>query len=239
MPNVFNHSGDLGDIIYSLPTIRACGGGELYIYNHPGRTAHGMDLYKFKRIATLLRLQPYITKLEYVDLPPKSNLNGFRDHVKGYQNLADAHLSTHGLPWWHREKKWLTVDKVYSTYPVVIAKTQRYPNYNFSWARILEKYQGQIGYLGYASEHEWFCNAVQVDLPLIDAPNCLDMARYIAGCKLYVGNFTLATAIAEGLKKNSIIEVCPECASLATHVRLGNILAHNDRFELPDLEDLP
>lgn len=146
MSNVFTHSGDMGDIIYSLPTIRAAGGGTLYLYNHPGRTSHGMDADRAEKIAKLLRLQPYIDSVYYTDdVIPRSNLNGFRDHIKGHMNLADAHLCTYGLPWTHREKKWLHVDGEYREYPVIIAKTKRYPNFNFRWDRILDKYKGQIG----------------------------------------------------------------------------------------------
>src|SRR5688572_4006223 len=31
-PNTFNHSGDIGDTIYAMPTVRALGGGYLYMW---------------------------------------------------------------------------------------------------------------------------------------------------------------------------------------------------------------
>lgn len=242
MSRTFYHSGDLGDIVYSLPTIRNAGGGKLHLYNHPGRTSHGMSEFQFKSIEPLLSVQPYIEEAKLVPYPVSDcYLNGFRDHIRGGKNLADAHACTFGYDWTIREKRWLSLPEhcKYSLlqFPVIIAKTQRYPNHRFPWARIIEKYKGKIGYIGFASEHEWFCNTFG-PVQFIDAPNALSMAVLVAQSKLYIGNFTLATAIAEGLKHPSIVEVCPECASLSTHVRLNCALGFDEKIELPDLEDL-
>ena len=74
--NTFKHSGDLGDIIYSLPTIRALGGGILYLdpaggESDPyiraqcvdGKTRLNKQTIDF--LSPLLKLQPYITDVRY------------------------------------------------------------------------------------------------------------------------------------------------------------------------------
>ena len=37
--NTFKHSGDIGDIIFSLPTIKALGGGKLYLDPEGGESS--------------------------------------------------------------------------------------------------------------------------------------------------------------------------------------------------------
>src|SRR2546430_16669588 len=60
----FYHSGDLGDIIYALPAIRALGGGTLYLgpeirLPFKVRTRQQFNWTSFEALAPLLRFQPY------------------------------------------------------------------------------------------------------------------------------------------------------------------------------------
>ena len=74
----FKHSGDLGDIIYSLPTIRALGGGILYLdpeggandkyvrdQSVDGRTR--LNKLTIDSLTPLLEAQPYIEKVKYLE----------------------------------------------------------------------------------------------------------------------------------------------------------------------------
>lgn len=51
----FFHSGDLGDVLYALPVIRAMGGGRLFLHDEPGvETTHRMSVDRVKLIGPLL-----------------------------------------------------------------------------------------------------------------------------------------------------------------------------------------
>lgn len=229
----FSHSGDIGDIIYSLPTIRACGGGELTLFHYPGRTAHGMTPAKVERIKPLLECQEYITAVHWSEGMPDSSLNGFRDHLR-VGNLADMHLATHGFNWTHRVAQWLRVDPQPQV-EVVINRTSRYNNEGFDWATPLRKYAGRIAFIGSPVEHGIFEDRWGV-VPYLDADNLLKVAQVIAGCRLFIGNYSAPAAIAEGLKHPMVIEVCPgHQHHLAIFQRMGCILGWDARVEWPEI----
>lgn len=72
----------------------------------------------------------------------------------------------------------------------------------------MQKYGKSAAFLGLREEYESFVKAFGM-LPLIPTDNMLDVARAIAGCKLFVGNQTGNTAIAEAIKVPTITEVWP------------------------------
>lgn len=229
----FTHSGDIGDIIYSLPTIRACGGGSLTIFDYPGRTAHGMNSTKFERIKTLLDKQDYLYEVIWSNSLIDSSLNGFRDH-RYAGNLADMHLATHGFDYRPRCKQWLTVEAVHA-YDVIINRTQRYNNHGFDWPEAIRRYGDQIGFVGSPEEHGFFCLQFG-KVNYLHAPDLLTLAQYIAGSKLFIGNYSAPAAISEGLKHPMVIEVCPDHNhQLAIFQRMGCILGWDARIEWPEL----
>lgn len=231
--NSFTHSGDIGDLIYSLPAIRAKGGGILYLRHTHGRTVHGMSEDKCERIKPLLLAQPYIKDVIFDNNAPDSSLDGFRDH--GYAgNLADMHLATQGLSWEHRSTPWLKVTPN-AKYKVVFIRTQRYNNKHFDWGRIYRKYAGDAVFMGFDTEHAIFEKTIG-PIPRVVTSNFLEIAEYIAGCQLFVGNYTSLTAIAEGLKHpQMIVEVCPSHHALGVFERFGCLLAWDNKIELPSL----
>lgn len=229
----FGHSGDVGDIIYSLPTIRACGGGSLTLFNYPGRTAHGMSKQKADRIRPLLESQDYISEVIWTDGWADHSLNGFRNH-RAAGNLSDMHLSTHGLGWQHRATKWLSVEPKHIS-DVVINRTTRYLNHGFDWAEVVRRYGRKISFVGSPDEHGLFCEQFG-DVAYFHAPDLLVLAQCIAGSKLFIGNYSAPAAIAEGLKHQMVIEVCPDHNhQLAIFQRMGCILGWDARVEWPDV----
>lgn len=236
MTKVFSHSGDIGDIIYSLPTIKACGGGKLTLFDYPGRTAHGMTEAKMLRMKPLLELQPYIHGVDFSEGMPDSSLNGFRHHG-GHGNLADMHLATHGLDWTHRQEKWIQVDKAVHAYDVIIHRSDRYHNNagGFPWRRILEFYAGRVGFCGFPEEHWNFSNEFG-DVPFVRAGDLLELARVIAGSKLFCGNQSSPCAIAHGMKHPTIMEVCPGGSQHhCIFQRMNCILGWDLKLELPEI----
>src|SRR5262249_34910561 len=124
----FGHSGDMGDIIYALPTIRGAGGGVLYLYHRPGKTWHGMDADKAASLRSPLILRQDVDDVIFCPEgrppgAPDHNLNGFRDHGCPGRNLADMHLATHGLGTEARHTPWLEVDCPVAEAAVVFARS--------------------------------------------------------------------------------------------------------------------
>jgi hypothetical protein len=230
----------MGDVIYALPTVRAVGGGVLFLYNQPGKTWHGMDAGKAASLRSLLILQPYIDEVIFCPdgRPPAAadhDLNGFRDHGRPGRNLADMHLATHGLGPEPRQAQWLVVDRPASETEVVFARTARCCNENFAWRKVWETYRRVAGFLGTVHEHEEFCRSVGA-VPLVPTANLLDVARVIAGSRLFVGNQSCPAAIAEGLKHPMILEVYPALPNCCFE-RLGRINAWEGDVELPALAE--
>lgn len=228
---VFYHSGDFGDIIYALPTIRAMGGGELVIgpeikVGFECGTRQTFTENVFNIIAPLLQLQPYITKLSYAPAMPKVDydLNLFRQHLikeadlirKGDRrlNLAEAHLKTFRQRLEECNRAWLIVDheEAIPDKPVLIHRSPRWRNHDFPWDKVLEVHGHQAVFVGLESEYEDFTKAWGhvCALPYYPTSNFLELARVIAGSELYIGNQSAPYAIAEGLKKNTLQETWPE-----------------------------
>ncbi len=234
----FGHSGDMGDIIYALPTIKAVGGGTLYLYFQPGKTWHGMDAGKAASLRSRLILQPYIKGVIFCPegrppLAPDHNLNGFRDHGRPGRNLADMHLATHGLGPEGRCAPWLEVDRPATEAAVVFARSARCRNHDFPWRRVWETYRRVATFVGTAEEHQDFCSSIG-SVPRIPTANLLEVARVIAGSQLFVGNQSCPAAIAEGLKHPMILEVYPPLSNCCFE-RLGRINAWGGDIELPAL----
>jgi hypothetical protein len=88
---IYSHSGDIGDTIYSLPTIRAFGGGHLRLFPTL-YTGCRMTPERAHSIATLVMHQDYIFSCEYAEHPEGTNLDRWRNHYLHGQPLADMPL---------------------------------------------------------------------------------------------------------------------------------------------------
>src|SRR5258706_7878124 len=153
----FSHSGDLGDIVYSLPAVKGCGGGVFYLFDMPGRTHHGMSSGRAELILPLLRAQPYISGAAWLEMPRDSNLNGFRDHGHQRRNLADMHLAAAGLDWSFRCEQWLQIPEIKVWSKVVWPRSFRYRSPHFPWRRIWERFASEAGFGGLPGEWSELC----------------------------------------------------------------------------------
>jgi len=220
----FKHSGDLGDIIFSLPVIKAMGKGILYLDPKGGEeeplvtwgnglfTSTKMSEERIESIKELLEYQDYIEEVrlwagEEVDY----NLDMFRMHIR-YNNLTDSHLAAFGIEFSHRDDPWLTVpaaiiDDVEKD--VCFARSCRYHG-NYSFWETLDRDVVKKGFfLGFKEEYEQFKYTYphMSEVPLREVQNLLEMAQVISGCDIFMGNQGLPHAIAEALKKPMLNEV--------------------------------
>jgi hypothetical protein len=212
MPKTFSHSGDIGDLIYALPTIEGLGGGDVYMYPYYGTSITPETV---QSAATLVEAQPYIGSMVFQDYRERAivNLDVWRQNYRASLSLANMCLLAHHQPAYLSERPWLTVPELNRVARVVIHRSPRYHNEKFPWYRVIEKYRGELVMVGLKHEYEAFCRDF-VDVPYYHTPNYLELAKVIAGSTLFIGNQRSPYAVAEGMKVNTIQEVClsiPNC----------------------------
>lgn len=210
-PVTFLHSGQIGDLIYSLPTIRALGGGVLFLA--PGNRA---DAHFTREMAeqsgTLLRRQPYLADVRiWAGEPITHNLDRFREGDTQRGNLADLHLAAFGLPVSERDRPWIenVVPLKVPGKTAVFQRTPRQRNPEFSWRHIHQEFGDRAVLVGNRDEHRLF----EQEVGLIDcfvARDLLEMASLIRGADIFVGNQSCGYALAAAMHHpNCILEVSP------------------------------
>ena len=208
----FLHSGNVGDLIYSLPTVRALGGGELLLRTGIHRQWGAVFPPALAELLIPLLLeQPYVHGVRVHDgQAPDFRLDRFRGFEAAAANLVTAHLDAFGLPAAEADRAWLQVStpiKVEGR-PVVFSRTPRYRNAAFDWHGVMDELGERALFVGLESEHAEFV-AEFGQVPFRPTHDFLELAHVIAGAELFVGNQSAPTAIAEGLKVETMLEVCP------------------------------
>lgn len=208
-PTVFQHSGRYGDIIYALPTIKALGGGVLFVT--PG-VAHNGDgrvtLDWTARLVPLLREQEYIVNCAFTGnpVPFDYDFNQFRAGYVINQNLVHQQARICGADVDSKEP-WLKVDFPVTVpgRPIAISRSSRYHNLLFPWESLVKKYGSRMVFIGSDVEHTNFVRRFGY-VPKVCTENLLDVARIIAGANVFIGNQSCPMAIALGLGANVIQE---------------------------------
>jgi hypothetical protein len=215
--NEFFHSGATGDIIFSLPTIKAMGGGKLYITN--------FDKQRAESIKRLIEVQPYITEVEIRDgWSPGYDLNRFRDYASHNNNLVEAHFRGQNIPidptW---KEGWLTLPEPnFELFPTkkysVINRTTNYADPNFNWANeveYLKTISDEVYFLGYFKEWQLFNSTFGTDINFVDL-DFLEGAYFIKNAVMFSGCYSCWSTIAMGLGLTYRLEQAPghTCSSL-------------------------
>jgi hypothetical protein len=238
----FQHSGNLGDIIYSLPAVIALGGGILYIKTETGRLGlsneapapNPMTEPMARQLIELLKTQPYLADIRlYRDEGVDYNLDRFREHRAVMRNhIAGSHLEVFGVNY-NLALPWLQGISPLYVNDIVISRTMRNLSTvnRFDW-RVLEKYQKNCVFIGFADEYEAFRQSTGLEVEWYQSPSILEIARVIRGSKLFIGNQSLGFALAEGMKHPRVLEVyyfAPNCMpqSLSGHLKLSDRLVRS------------
>jgi len=230
MKLAFKHSGHLGDIVYSLPLVKAfcvlnnatC---DFFIAaNSPSPyppTAHPaggvmMTRESFDFIAPLLETQSYIDKAHFVPgagIPPQAlDLDSFRN--------IGLNPSTGMLPGLYRkvfgipvaiEQQWLFVDppaaKVHAANvpPILVSRSLRYHNTAINYS-LLGQFE-RIGFVGLKDEYQDFVERYGLsNVENFPVRNALEFAGLLLRSQLFIGNQSFGFAVAEGLKVNRALE---------------------------------
>jgi hypothetical protein len=213
------HSGDLGDIIFSLPTVRAFGYVTLCLDETGGLNDPLIDLgYKkqtnlnkagIEFIKPLIEYQKYIEEV-IISEECDYNLNEFRKYIK-YNNLAKSHLAAFGLDLNLCNTKWLEVPEYkYADQfkgKVIISRTPKVQGNHEFWEFKVRQGKDKCVFIGLPKEHEIFEYALGYKVDFYQVKNALEMAQVINSGYMFIGNQSLAHSIAEGLKKQLVCEV--------------------------------
>lgn len=216
------HSGNAGDIIYSLPTVKMLG-AEHFIINLCSDPAFGgwggrsITLETARALSPLLIAQDYIKRVSIVksNLPLEyleGKINGvdfildkFRLQNASQNHLLISHAKAFGInP--NLNEKWLTTkgdDVVFKKDYIVIALTERYRTFtNNHWVSVLAGFPNIIA-IGLPQD---FPAMAGITGEFYTCNDFYEMAKIIAGAKVFIGNANSAYAVAEGLKIPRIIE---------------------------------
>jgi hypothetical protein len=216
------HSGNLGDIIYSLSVVQQLAKDKdakivYYIYldqpstytdkTHPVGSVM-MNRKMFDMAKPLLLQQPYIHGVIEVEkgenIIVDYDLDLFR---KDHKNLSAADIKT-----------WITVTypelradlsaqclfttKVENDY-IIINRSQRYNAPLIDYTILEDK--GKCVFVGVESEFK-VMKAIMPSIEHLQIADFKDLAGFILGCKLFVGNQSMPFAIAEQLKVKRVLE---------------------------------
>ena len=226
--NSYKHSGAAGDLIYSLIVPKFTGGGTFYLHLNQldwiGKHYYGSDpnpfhqgrmtLQDFEFMRSFMESQDYITEFKILD--PKSdeishNLDRFRPIFVGHPtNYIDIYAALFGLledteqSVKIRTEPWLSVPEVKTVpgKPIVINRTARWvsPNlpeqYN-DWS--VQGLEDQSVFVGLESEYHAFKQNTGWNIPWQQTSSMLELAEYIAGAEIFIGNQSQCYALAVGL----------------------------------------
>lgn len=247
----FHHSGDLGDIIYSLPFIKALGGGVLILSSdyHDMEIRSPMTLPKAEMINSLLMGQEYIFDVRCTPSKPSDidvDLNQFRkifidwgnqkfteDEVviirkKTLTQLYREMLNPNVSPdfdknkWLHYKEKIVIDDK-----PIIINKTERYPREGFPWSKLVNEYGKKMLFVGSQHEYNLFIKKYGY-VDFYPTKSYLTLAHVINGAKLFIGNQSFPYSLAEGMKINTLQETNNTIAPNCMYIRENSYLTYDD-----------
>ena len=223
-PLVAHHSGDAGDVIYSLAVVKALGGAAYFLspdckwpFPKAPKLCAGDVVDSVNNIGPLAKKQDYCWSMQATMTTPQSaelDFNRFRQAYQrgGLQNWMSL-LALHGMPFgvdFPRDaivEPWLECDEpvVVPDRPIVVSNTGRYFNAEFPWWGVCRKYGSQMLFVGTPHEHSLF-QALVPDIPIPHhrTANLWEVARVIQGAKEFIGNQSAPMAIALGLGVNLI-----------------------------------
>ena len=218
------HSGNAGDLIYSLPAMRKaaeikCEKVHLYLrinvqgqyggMNHPlGNVQMNRNIAEM--LLPLLLSTDFIGQCEITEDPQDVDYNF--DLFRKIHNYT-GHISQ----WYFHVYPELTCDLSIPVdfdltpgniaFDIVLNRTSRYHNPTFDYS-ILKPYQERITFVGLPQEFK-VISAKLPDIKHYEVQNFYELAQVIQGCNLFIGNQSMAFAIAEQMKHPRILEICP------------------------------
>jgi hypothetical protein len=239
------HSGNAGDIIYALATIKRIHeltGVPVNIFlrlnrpnNLPNYNSHpvGNVMLNDKMAALLIPLiavQPYIKSCQvFANEEIHIDMDYFRAGLLPMQgNIARwvGYITGVNAELW---RPWLTVepDLTYAN-SIVIARSGRYQNTTIDYT-YLKNFKNTF-FIGIESEYQDIKNYLP-GIQWLSVQSFLQMAQIIAGCKFFIGNQSFPFSIAEALKVPRMLELSLEIINVVPEGPYAHDFLLQDHFE--------
>lgn len=239
----FRHSGNCGDIIYSLPTVWELaknGQAEIYLrLQQPARYNNYHPLGNVmldEKVASMLRplllYQPQCKSCEvYAGQATDYDLDDFRKYVKVQDrgHIARWYFYVYAV-FPSLAKPWLIAPKDPAMKPgcILIARSHRYRNPHINYG-FLKQYNN-VQFVGVEEEYA----DMKATIPHLEyrpVKDFLEMAILINSCQLFIGNQSFPFAIAEGLKVNRVLEVYYQSPNVMVEGSGGHDFLFQPQFE--------
>lgn len=222
----FKHSGNTGDVIYSLPSIKMIcekQGKKAVLYirlNHPSGFTESqhplggvmMNKSMFDMLKPLLMSQNYFKDVLWYENESIPTIDYDLDRFRvDYLNLSSGNIAQwignsypELRPNLYEPSLKVPFGSGVSVKPgIIVNRSSRYQNLFFDYSQ-LSKYE-DVWFVGVESEFK----ALKIHNPNLShliVKDFLELLHFIAGCKLFIGNQSMAFAIAEQLKVPRILE---------------------------------
>ena len=239
----FKHSGNSGDIIYSLPAVYALSkNGKAFLHLHADQKGDYRNKFHplggvmlnekiIKMLAVLLLHQPQIAACDlYNNQPLDYNLDLIRQQPFSLSmgSISRWYFHVFGI-YANLSEPWLIAPKneAFANH-IVIARSHRYRTPGIEY-KFLKKYKNKI-FIGVPEEYV----DLRQQLPELEyhpVNDFLEMASIINGCRLFIGNQSFPFSIAEGLKVNRLLEVCYQIPNVIVEGKGGHDFFFQEHFE--------
>lgn len=193
---------------------------------HPFSNEEGeaicMNEYMFFNLQPLLKSQEYIEDYlihngEQVDFD--FNLIRFeRQTMQPRFSLNRWYFQVFPQMTTNLSKEWISVNtenpNIYSR-KVLINFTQRHRHHIINY-HFLKEYEDSIIFIGLKKERDIFCTQWNLNIPLLQVSDFLELAKILKGCKFFLGNQSFCFQLAESLKIPRILELFPMMPNVIT-----------------------
>jgi hypothetical protein len=198
------HSGCIGDIIYSIPTMQALGVTTLYVDDRPWTKPIVSRIGLFSRLIEAQGIAVKKHERENIDV----DLSTYRNGGMAYgDNISNRVARWAGVKI-DLSKPWIKSGKNnYAAGKIIVSRGARWHGEFFPWREIVDMFSGDIMFIGHTDEYDDFCNEFG-KVERLHTIDLYDVAEAISGASLFIGNQSSPNAIANALHAPSIVETC-------------------------------
>jgi len=234
--NTFLHSGNAGDCVAAIPTMRQFykltgikpilylrKGVEAFYYEgaiHPVKNANGANVMlndsMVNMLMPLLKAQPFFEDVRSCERDDEVDIGWDCDMIRE-TNVGMPALSINRWYFYifpdmacDLSENWLEIpdtDKDLAKGKILITRTERYTQENRDYS-FLKPYEDDCIFSGTMREYNNFCMSFDLNIKKLVVDNFLTLAQAIKQCKFHISNQTMAYQISQGIHHPSILEVC-------------------------------
>jgi len=230
----FRHGGKIGDVIFSLPTIRELGGGILYL---PETTPDGCNSL-YSSLKDLLLHQPYIKEvreypsgLAYMEQAPDIHIDYDLDlarlqPLKGVVHIVKRYMDAFNVNYPNWKEPWLVLPEVDverwsrffgmpEKFTLInytgrhITNEQMKMTSKYDWAKLYSSLTQPVYFVGTFEEYVNFCENWNVRITHIPTLNMLQLAAIVKRADVIYCNQSSTLALAQSIGKTYYLEPKP------------------------------